>query len=392
MNQAELADDGLTLKITLSDNSIVRFHAIWLRDNAFDDLTRDPRNGQRLIALRDIPESLKISSARINDDVLTVCFQPENKELSYPMAWLLAHRYDQPKASATGWLSPEIETWGSELNHPLPGGDFQSVVKSPRALRDWLANLACFGFCKLDGGPLESGTLLRVAELFGYVRRTNYGEYFEVRTEANPVNLAYTGMALQAHTDNPYRDPVPTMQILYCIENSASGGDSIVVDGFRAAQLLRDENPRWFELLSRYCARFEYTGSEDVCLTSRKPMIELAPDGELTAVRFNNRSAAAITDVPFDDMQDYYQAYRRFGQIIDDPSLQVSFKLQPGECFVVDNTRVLHARAAYSGNGARWLQGCYPDKDGLRSTLAALDQRLSATTNEGQLLAGTSNV
>ena len=88
-------------------------------------------------------------------------------------------------------------------------------------------------------------------------------------------------------------------------------------------------------------------------------------------MRFNNRSAAAITDVPFDRMEAYYAAYRRFGEIIDDPAMEVAFRLEPGDCFVVDNTRVLHARRAYSGTGTRWLQGCYADRDGLLSTLAA---------------------
>jgi gamma-butyrobetaine dioxygenase len=101
-------------------------------------------------------------------------------------------------------------------------------------------------------------------------------------------------------------------------------------------------------------------------------MIELAPDGELIGIRFNNRSAAAITDVPFDQMETYYAAYRRLGEIIDDPMMEVTFRLNPGECFVVDNTRVLHARKAYSGAGTRWLQGCYADKDGLLSKLATL--------------------
>ena len=39
-------------------------------------------------------------------------------------------------------------------------------------------------------------------------------------------------------------------------------------------------------------------------------MIELAPDGELIGVRFNNRSAAALTDIPFEVMPTYYDAYR----------------------------------------------------------------------------------
>ena len=62
------------------------------------------------------------------------------------------------------------------------------------------------------------------------MRETNYGRNFEVRTEVNPSNLAYTGLGLQAHTDNPYRDPVPTIQVLYCLESSAAGGDNMVVD------------------------------------------------------------------------------------------------------------------------------------------------------------------
>ena len=194
-----------------------------------------------------------------------------------------------------------------------------------------------------------------------------------MRTEVNPTNLAYTGLGLQAHTDNPYRDPVPTIQILYCLENSATGGENMVVDGFKCAERLKSENPHWFDLLSKYCARFEYAGEDGVCLKSRRPMIELSPDGELIGVRFNNRSSAAITDVPFEHMQEYYAAYRRLGEIIDDPDMEVFFKLSPGESFLVDNTRVLHARKGYSGSGSRWLQGCYADKDGLLSTLAAME-------------------
>ena len=72
------------------------------------------------------------------------------------------------------------------------------------------------------------------------------------------------------------------------------------------------------------------------------------------------------------DMADYYKAYRKFSNIIDDPKMTISFKLNPGDCFIVDNTRVLHARTAYSGHGSRWLQGCYADKDALLSMISTL--------------------
>jgi [2-(trimethylamino)ethyl]phosphonate dioxygenase len=370
----EILNGGDALALDLPVRGRQRFHAIWLRDNAWDEATRAPGNGQRLITLGDIPADTRIASARIEAGQLHVRFEPEGKDVAFDMGWLAGHAYDWKVERGIGWTAPEIETWDATLGADIPIADFAAVSSDRKTLAHWLHGVRRFGFGKLTGGPVENGALFKVADLFGYVRETNYGRHFEVRTEVNPSNLAYTGLGLQAHTDNPYRDPVPTLQILYCLENSAEGGENMVVDGFRAAERLRDENPRGFDLLTRWCARFEYAGSSGVCLQSRRPMIEIAPDGELVGIRFNNRSAAAITDVPFEDMADYYAAYRRLGEIIDDASMEVTFKLAPGESFIVDNTRVLHARKGYSGAGSRWLQGCYADKDGLRSTLAAIER------------------
>ncbi|MEM9604074.1 MAG: TauD/TfdA family dioxygenase [Pseudomonadota bacterium] len=350
-----------------------RFHAVWLRDNAPDSATRSPGNGQRLIALRDIPADTRVADASVTAEQLTVRFEPENKVVDFNLDWLFRHAYDHPHPRTRGWLPTHTKTWDGALNARYPRADFNDLRQSRRQLRDWLAGVARFGFGTVSGGPEDPQSLMHIVKLFGHVRETNYGRHFEVRTEVNPSNLAFTGLGLQAHTDNPYRDPVPTLQILYCLENSADGGENMVVDGFRVAEALRAEHPAWFDVLADNCARFEYAGEAGVKLQARRPMIELAPDGELIGVRFNNRSTAAITDVAFDDMQTYYAAYRRFGEIVDDAAMEVRFRLEPGACFIVDNTRVLHARKAYSGVGTRWLQGCYADKDGLLSTLAALE-------------------
>lgn len=366
-----VAPTGSFLSLDIGKKSL-RFHAIWLRDNAGDPETRAPGNGQRLIALRDIPADTRIASAAIESGTLSVEFAPEGKTVSYDLAWLEANAYDRGDARDRGWLAPGVEAWDGSLMASVPVGDFQALSQRGAALQSWLAQITRYGFAKIVNGPVEEGALFKVVDLFGYVRETNYGRLFEVRTEVNPTNLAFTGLGLQAHTDNPYRDPVPSIQVLYCLESSAAGGENMVVDGFAAALRLRAENPDYFDVLANHCARFEYSGEDGVCLTSRRPMIELAPDGELVAVRFNNRSLSAVTDVPFDRMATYYAAYRRLGEIIDEEAMEVSFRLNPGEAFLVDNTRVLHARKGYSGEGTRWLQGCYSDKDGVRSTHDAM--------------------
>ena len=358
--------------LSLGDGAdAMRFHAVWLRDNARDAATRDPGNGQRLITMADLPADPVLAEARPVEGGVECRFGPDDKVIAFEFDWLAAHRYDRQDVARV----PEgITTWTGALA-PIPLADLSDLQSNRSALRDWLGDAARLGFAKVTGLPVEPESLFRIVDLFGYVRETNYGRLFEVRSEVNPTNLAFTGLGLQAHTDNPYRDPVPTLQILSCLENSAEGGDSTVVDGFEAALRLEAEDAKGFALLSGYCARFDYAGSAGVHLQSRRPMIELTPDGQLQQIRFNSRSIAPIVDVPFDAMEHYYAAYRRFAEIIDDPDMAVSFKLAPGEAFIVDNTRVMHARKGYSGAGTRWLQGCYADRDGLLSTLASLEEQ-----------------
>ncbi|THD61653.1 MAG: gamma-butyrobetaine dioxygenase [Phenylobacterium sp.] len=367
-----MLDGGVALDVSLRGEPR-RFHAIWLRDNAQDPATRDPGNGQRLITLLDIPAETRIAEAAWADGQLRVRFDPDGKVVAFDPDWLLARAYDEPPPPAAGWTGAEVTRWDPGLANRAPVEDYELVRTDPAARLRWLQAIRRFGFARLTGATAQSGLPLAAAELFGYVRETNYGRVFDVRAEVNPSNLAYTNLGLQAHTDNPYRDPAPGLQILACLANTVEGGESIVIDGFKVAERLQAERPEGFDLLTRYCARFEYAGAKGVRLRAKRPILELGADGELIAVRFNNRSAAAFSDIPYDRMAGYYAAYRRMAELVEDPALAVRFQLAPGDLFIVDNLRVLHARSAITSAGGRWLQGCYADKDGLLSTLAALE-------------------
>ncbi|MBC8304462.1 MAG: TauD/TfdA family dioxygenase, partial [Pelagibacterales bacterium] len=332
---------------------------------------RDKKNGQRLISVSDIPVNTYIQSATLDKKgkKVIVNFLPKKKQVKFSTSWLKANAYDKKQVNSKVWLNTDLKTWSKKSLKHIPVINYKAAKSNKKLLIKWLKSLNSFGFAKIIGCEKKTGTVIKIAKLFGYVRETNYGKWFDVKSKTNAVNLAYTNLGLQAHTDNPYRNPVPTIQILHCIKNSTKGGDTKVVDGFRAALRLEKENKKYFDLLSKYCSQFEFKGKKNIHLKSRFPMIALSPDRELTAIHFNNRSIGPITDVPYHDMSDYYKAYRKFSKIIDNPQMAISFKLKPGECFIVDNTRVLHARTAYSGTGSRWLQGCYADKDGLLSTI-----------------------
>lgn len=360
----------------VKDNQEMRFHANWLRDNALDSKTRSADNGQKLVAILSLPESSLIESAVIDDkDGLIVRFFNNQTNYLFPFSWLQRNQYDIAPERLTGWVSDSCSMWNHTLAGSIPTGSYTSLATDDRSLYRWLSQIEKLGFSLLEDIPQDPNGLLTVTNLFGYARETNYGKCFDVRSEINPTNLAYTGLALQAHTDNPYRDPVPTMQILSCMENDTEGGESIVVDGFNAATILKKESQLHFNLLSQYPARFSYRGSNGVSLQSKRPMIEIGVDGEMVGIRFNNRSTAPFVDIPFDQMQEFYRAYRHLASIIEREENKVRFKLQPGQLFIVDNTRVLHSRTAFSSTGSRWLRGCYPDKDGMISTLTVLRER-----------------
>ena len=61
--------------------------------------------------------------------------------------------------------------------------------------------------------------------------------------------------------------------------------------------------------------------------------------------------------------------------MLEDTAYRIQFKLGPGGLFIVDNLRVMHGRTGYAATGGeRHLQGCYADRDGLRSRLAVLSR------------------
>jgi gamma-butyrobetaine dioxygenase len=99
--------------------------------------------------------------------------------------------------------------------------------------------------------------------------------------------------------------------------------------------------------------------------------------GRVRGIRFNNRSARPLR-LPYAEVIAFYAAYRRWAELLARPERQLNLRLTPGDCLIFDNTRVLHARTAFSVTGGRHLQGCYADLDGLASTLAVLRREETA--------------
>jgi gamma-butyrobetaine dioxygenase len=364
---AAVAYDEESLTIDWSDRRRSRFAAIWLLDNRAE--ARQGAAGQRLLDIADITEEPLIDAAELTPagDV-AVRFAAPDLTATFAAGWLRDHAHD-PASRAERRPAPLL--WDRATLSPLPSARYADIAASKPALAGWLRQVRDYGFALLTGVPTEPGMVCRVIELFGHVRETNYGRLFDVVSIEKPSNLAYTGLALGNHTDNPYRDPVQQLQLLHCLEQAEAGGESIVVDGFYAAERLRREQPEDFALLTGHAVPFRYVEPGAVDLRAAAPLIELDSEGAVRAVRYNNRSVAPF-DLPEDVIVPFYRAYRRFGRLLHEQAATASFRLGAGDLFIVDNQRVLHGRRGF-GQGRRHLQGAYADKDGLLSKLRVLE-------------------
>ncbi|MDX2303367.1 MAG: TauD/TfdA family dioxygenase [Microscillaceae bacterium] len=348
------------IKIQWANGLSSEFHFLWLRDNS--PQFRHAK-GQKLINTLEAGLDVAAQKVVLEDEKLLIEWQ-DGLISHYLLDDLYQWAFPAPK--------PNIILWDRDLASEVPVFKFVDVCAQKNTRKAFLQTVAVYGFGLLKEVPTSRDMLKHVVKLFGYIRETNYGKIFDVKTSASPTNLADTHLALSPHTDNPYRDPVPTIQLLHCLQSDTQGGETILVDGFQVANRLQAFNPEFYQLLSQIPVRFRYTDAQ-TDLLHETTILSSNPKGETINVRFNNRSIQAF-NLPLNLTKSFYEAYQAFERMLHDPENQFQFKLAPGDLYIVDNERVLHGRTAFRQSGERLLQGCYADRDGLLSTLRVSEQ------------------
>jgi len=288
------------------------FPAVWLRHNCPCPDCRDPVTGQRLVDITQIPNGLGATVTAEFPDSIEVTFTPDGHRSVFSRAWLAASALDagaeadadlRTEDGKVLWRTASLAAGppaDPSVSDPsqfelaaVPAADWAGYLADDSVRESVLDAVVRYGAGLLRGVPATEGMVTAVAETFGYVRETNYGRIFDVRVVADPANLAFTSRAIAPHTDNPYRDPVPTLQLLHCLRDASAGGETVLVDGFAAAAALRDADPVSFGVLTSTPIPFAYVDKE-TSLTACQPLIALSPRGRIACVRLNNRSMQPV--------------------------------------------------------------------------------------------------
>jgi gamma-butyrobetaine dioxygenase len=355
------------------DGFTARYHYLWLRDNCPCEHCVHQVTKEQTFELLSIDPRLQPVSAHILNGQLQLEW-PQHHQSLFDSAWLRQHAYSEPAQPDP--LPPTV-LWDATLDAP-PTFDGAAVLTSDTALLEWASALASHGCSLLTGVP-ATANVGDIARRLGPVRDTNFGLLWDVVAEPDPVTNANTALPLPPHVDLPTREYQPGIQLLHCLLNEATGGESILVDGFRLADEVRQTRPDLYEVLCTVPWDWSNRAkTSDYRFTS--PILVTNTQGTVTEIRLGNWLRAPLTSVAFDQVELAYEAYRYIFALSFDERFALTFRLNAGDCMIFDNRRILHARGAFSGEaGHRHLQGCYTERDELYSRIRMLHraQRVS---------------
>ena len=365
------------MKIELENNKVFfenrgqkkEIHPFWFRERVSGESFIDKGTQQRLFDPTQLQEDIKINSLNLSDQFLEITFN-DGAYTKFAIQNIL-REFDNENVIKK---IKKVE-WDSSFTN-FKNFEFEDNFFNEKVMYEALVDFYKFGFVIFKDVPTKDNFIKNFANSIGSIRRTNFGEFFNVKSKPNPNDLAYTSLALAPHTDNPYRNPVPCIQMLHCIENEVNGGLSTLVDGYTVTEKLKKDFRDYYNILTEVKVRFQFI-DQSVILEDWAEMIQLNEKGEFKQVRFSPR----LDFVPLmekNKLELFYSARKKISELYNSDQYRVEFKLNPGDLLMMDNYRLLHGRTSYDANqGNRFLQGCYIDYDSTEGKLKHLKRKFN---------------
>lgn len=187
-------------------------------------------------------------------------------------------------------------------------------------------------------------------------QETNFGTMWTVGLNENHKDPAYLNGPLIVHNDSTYFNESTGLQVFHMFERdiNGEGGLSTLVDGFKVAEILKQENPLHFKNLTEIEIESEYIepGFHYKC---KGPVIKIDPTTkEIYQIRFNIYDRSAL---PPSRVNEFYKSYAHFLEILEKEELYWKHCLKPGTVVIYNNWRILHGRTSFTGK--RVFGGCY---------------------------------
>ncbi|XP_076801730.1 gamma-butyrobetaine dioxygenase-like [Clavelina lepadiformis] len=389
IKSVQISLDKNILEICWSDDHISRFHAKWIRFHCKCVRCKPTVTFDYKIDIPSFSPDLAYDEVKITDEgqKLHVTFEKElfqNHVTEHDVDWLRQKCYCdaclEEKVKARDVISKHLRKGKKKI---LPKVDYKEIVdNSDRGTFKWLKHVIEEGMCLIENVPREEKMIEEIGSKVATLEMTSYGPVWSV-IDTGVDNAAYSTIGLPLHQDQPTYESAPGLQLLHTLrfDSAVTGGDSTLVDMFKAVEILRKESPEDFQTLvevpATYC-QIDHSPSsiEPTHLEHQKPHITLDYFGKVVGCVWHPGLQSAL-QVRERDVERYYKAHNKMMEIIRREKLQYKFKLSAGDLIIFNNRRMLHARDAYKSNGGvRHLLGAYLRLDDVKSKYLVLARKL----------------
>ncbi|KAI1390913.1 Trimethyllysine dioxygenase [Hypoxylon trugodes] len=377
--RAQFTSDCVKFEWPESNDKVQRTNLpnLWLRDNCRCNSCVNQDTMQRNFnTFDDIPIDVQPSRITEIQTGLEIEWSRDHHKSFYPWDFLEFYLYNSERDEEP----IEIEYFGaqgpqdtqSDWPPSLKYDDFSTdETKSVGRLTDLIRRR---GFAFVTEVPFDTAEpTQKLLEKIAFIRQTHYGGFYDFIPDLSLADTAYTNLALGAHTDTTYFTDPAGLQAFHLLSHhdptsknnpeKSLGGKSLLVDGFHAAKILKEEDSKSFAILTETNLPWHASGNKGITISPDKPypVLELKPGTDkMHRVRWNNDDRGVLP-LGKTSLTQWYDAARQWHRILKRESLEYWFQLEPGKVLIFDNWRVLHGRSAFTG--VRRICGGYINRD-----------------------------
>ncbi|XP_068626489.1 gamma-butyrobetaine dioxygenase [Battus philenor] len=382
-NASSYNNDILALEVK---GETLKFPYVWLRDNCKCEKCFHPTAKSRILDWSKFDINAKPKDITKHEDYIHVTWN-DGHVSTFGLNWLKFRSFtpENQHKYTNELYKPSKVTWkGENFNQVCRKHDYSEIISSDEALLNWLKDTSVYGVSLIQNTPDNVNSIDDVVKRIGFPKQTHYGVRFIVQNVANTSNVAYLSSNLQMHTDLPYYEYCPGVNLLHCLVQTKSlGGENTLSDCHYIANYMKQNHHKEYEILTDTEVEWSDIGTEngnEFYKLYRSPVISLDKHGEVIRVNFSIPQRGNHFPGPIEQVKPWYEAYSLFYKL--NQQFSAKFKVDPGNILVFDNIRMLHGRSKYqdSEDNIRKLIGVYVDWDEIYSRIRSLKVKLNNET------------